>query len=138
MRAKGFTLIELMIVVAIVGIIAGIAYPSFADSMMKSRRTDAKTAMYEIAIQQKKLRGNCATYGSSFGSVNNCTAKTVRGSATTDNGYYQLSLGSVTGNAYVITATAQGVQTKDTGCTSMTLTFSASNPKGLKAPSACW
>ena len=137
-KSKGFTLIELMMVVAIIGIIAAIAYPSFSDSMMKARRSDARSALLEIAIQQAKLRGNCTTYGSSLGSANSCSNKTVKGSATSNEGYYKIAVSGATGNAYTLTATAQGVQAKDTGCTSLTVTFNASNPKGLKAPAACW
>ena len=45
---------------------------------------------------------------------------------------------SATGNAYQIVATATGDQASDTGCTTLTITFSATNPKGLKAPTDCW
>ncbi|WP_415918828.1 type IV pilin protein [Thalassotalea crassostreae] len=138
MKPKGFTLIELMMVVAIIGIIAAIAYPSFSDSMMKARRSDARSALLEIAIQQAKLRGSCATYGSSLADDNDCDRKEVKGSDKSHEGYYSIAVSNATGNAYTLTATAQGVQAKDTGCTSLTVTFNASNPKGLKAPAACW
>ena len=49
LNTKGFTLIELMIAVAIVGILAGIAYPSYQDSVRKSRRADAKGALLGFA-----------------------------------------------------------------------------------------
>ncbi|WNC73352.1 type IV pilin protein [Thalassotalea psychrophila] len=137
-KNNGFTLIELMIVVAIIGIIAGIAYPSFSDSMMKARRSDAKSAMLGLVLSQSKLRGSCATFGGTIGAANNCGSSTVKGIATSENGYYTLAISGAGGNAYTITATAQGVQAKDTGCTSLTLAVSASNPKGLKGPSSCW
>lgn len=47
--AKGFTLIELMIVVAIVGILAAIAYPSYAEQMRRAKRSDAQTAILEVS-----------------------------------------------------------------------------------------
>lgn len=52
---SGFTLIELMIVVAVIGILAGIAYPSYQDSLVKSRRADAKSALLELSIFMERL-----------------------------------------------------------------------------------
>ncbi|QDL37179.1 type IV pilin protein [Rhodoferax sediminis] len=50
----GFTLIELMIVVAIVAVLAGIAYPSYKDSVLKGRRAEARTALSELMQQQER------------------------------------------------------------------------------------
>ena len=135
---NGFTLIELMVVVAIIGIIAGIAYPSFSDSMMKARRSDAKAAMLGLVLSQSKLRGSCVTFGNTIGAANNCSSSTVKGSAISENGYYKLAISGANGNAYKITATAQGIQAKDTGCESLTLAVTPSNPEGVKGPTACW
>ena len=137
-RYKGFTLIELMIVVAIIGIIAGIAYPSFGESVKKARRSDARGGLVELALSQSKLRGSCTTYGSTIGAANSCANSTVKGSSTSENGYYSFAISGATGNAFVLTASAKGAQLKDTDCLSMTVTVNASNPKGLKAPEACW
>ena len=53
--APGFTLIELMITVAVVGILAAIAYPSYQDSIRKSRRADAKSALLDAAHRQERF-----------------------------------------------------------------------------------
>ena len=61
-HASGFTLIEVMIVVAIVAIIATIALPSYQDSVRKSRRADAVLALQQIQIEQEKFRAECPSY----------------------------------------------------------------------------
>lgn len=63
---NGFTLIELMIVVAIVGVLAGIAYPSYQDSVIKSRRADAKAALLELSVFMERYytANGCYTSGS--------------------------------------------------------------------------
>ncbi|WP_394176741.1 type IV pilin protein [Thalassotalea litorea] len=140
--SKGFTLIELMVVVAIIGILSAIAYPAYQDSVRKARRTDAHTGMMSMMLAQQKLRGNCPFFGQALGSANSCgasgSATTVKGSSASQEGYYSFALSNASGNSYTITATALGAQAQDTGCTSITLTVNASNPKGLKAPTGCW
>jgi len=59
---KGFTLIELIIVVSVIGIIAMIGYPSYLDHIRKSRRSDAESALFEIAQRQERFYAQNATY----------------------------------------------------------------------------
>lgn len=59
---RGFTLIELMIVVAIVGILASIAYPAYQDSVLKGRRAEARTALLELMQQQERYMTQRGTY----------------------------------------------------------------------------
>ena len=58
----GFTLIELMIVVAIIGILASIAYPSYRNSVLKGRRAEARTAIAELMQQQERYMTQNNTY----------------------------------------------------------------------------
>lgn len=57
----GFSLIELMIVVAVIGILAAVAYPSYTDSVLKGRRAQARTALVELLQQQERYmtQRNC-------------------------------------------------------------------------------
>ena len=143
-RNRGFTLIEIMITIAIVGILFTVAVPSYKQSQRKTRRTDGIAAALQIQVAQEKFRGSCAFYAQSLGSTNSCgttaALSTVKASSTTDGGYYTMSIlaNSASGNAYTIVATAAGDQASDTGCTTLSLAFSSTNPKGAKSPAACW
>lgn len=143
-RSAGFTMIEMLITIAIIGILAAVAYPSYNQSTRKARRSDAAATALTIQVAQEKFRGSCPFYAQSLGSTNTCGStaalSTVKAPSTSSEGYYSMSItaSSATGNAYEIKATATGSQAADTGCTTLTLTFNSTNPTGLKAPTACW
>ena len=120
---RGFTLIELMIVVAVIGILATIAYPSYQDYIRKARRIDAQGVMLDIQLQQEKYRVNHVSYGS----------LTDLGSFPSD--YYTFAISGNTASAYTITATAKAgtSQASDTDCTPLKL---YQNSK--KEPDTCW
>ncbi len=112
-RTKGFTLIELMVVVAIIGIISAIAFPSYESYMKKSRRADAKVALTTIADRQERSYLQNNTYSTTLAAINM--------NATSDEGYYKLAIVSATATAFQATATAQGAQLSDTKCKSFSI-----------------
>lgn len=128
--SKGFTLVEIMIVVVIVGILAAVAFPSYQNSIRKSRRSDATMALSKVQQLQEKYRANNTTYGA--------TVADIGASATTDNGYYSISISNADGSNYTLTATAVAgtSQAQDTGCTSLTVTQVGATV--TNAPSSCW
>lgn len=143
-KAMGFTLIELLIAVAILGLLAMVAYPSYQNSLTKTRRADAMTAALSLQVAQERFRANCPFYAQAIGASNTCGgtagASTVEGSATSPDGYYAMSIqaGTASGNSYTIVADPQGLQAGDSDCDPMTITYNAANPNGLKAPADCW
>ncbi|KPF44649.1 hypothetical protein D621_18730 [beta proteobacterium AAP51] len=115
-RARGFTLIELMVAVAIVAIIAAIALPAYQSSVIKSRRADAMAAISSVQQAQERWRGNNAAYSTDMGAT---------GLNITSPPLYTLSLAAPNATAnsiargYIVTAVAQGRQASDAQCARM-------------------
>lgn len=126
---NGFTLIELMTVVIIVGILAAIAYPAYMNHLYKARRSDAQTALLNLSVLMEHYFTENNTYSGAtltgFGFSSNLSPQ----------GYYQLTI-APTATSYTLTATpvAGGPQAGDTSCPTLTLT--SANVKGPS--STCW
>jgi type IV pilus assembly protein PilE len=121
-RHSGFTLIELMIAVAIVGIIAAIAYPSYTEFVLKSGRTVAKAELNDAA----QVLQRCFTVTNSYKPADGTCAGVDRIAASylTEDGFYTVALSAHTANSYTLTATpvAGSRQAKDTKCSAFSLT----------------
>jgi type IV pilus assembly protein PilE len=142
---RGFTLIEVMIALVVIGVLATVAYPSYMSQVRKSRRADAVVAIAQIQQAQERWRANCPCYAASLTATSTgcptvpCAATRGLGlGSATESGYYALALSDVSATTYTVTATAAGgrSQVGDTGCT--TLTVTVRNGSGVHAPSACW
>jgi len=126
---KGFTLIELMVVVAIVAIIAAIALPSYGEQAAKSRRSDAVRALGQLQLNLERWRAENPCYGQS--GVGGCPTFTASGTypavpGATDSPYYSIAIASATTTGYSITAAprAASAQANDR-CGTYTFTSAA-------------
>jgi type IV pilus assembly protein PilE len=118
-RSRGFTLIELMIVVAVIAVLAAIAYPNYLRYGSRARRGEAQEALLRLATAQERYY---ATYNSYAASV---TADLKWSSATLPSGNYVLSIAPIAGTTdtktgFIATATAQAAQLRDS-CGNLTL-----------------
>jgi type IV pilus assembly protein PilE len=123
-KIRGFTLIELMVVLAIVAILAAIAIPSFGNQVRKSRRADAMTTIQDAQLKLERWRVDHANYAGS-------------GITFPASSYYNFTITAAAGtpNNYVVQAAPQGDQQKDS-CG----TLEIANTAGVisKTPANCW
>ena len=93
--ANGFTLIELMVVVAILAIVVALGYPSYRDQVMKARRSEARGELLELADRLERYYADQGTY---CADAPDCTGATLGAAesdiypTTTEGGYYALSI----------------------------------------------
>ena len=127
--ARGFTLIEVVVAIAIVGIIAAVAIPSFADSMRKSRRSDAFAALSVVQQAQERWRANRATYAASVSNAADGDPPGLALPATTLRGYYSITLSGATATGYTALATAVAgtTQANDGNCVRLRVVMNAGN-----------
>jgi type IV pilus assembly protein PilE len=136
---QGFTLIELMIVVVVIAILSAIALPAYQDSVRKSRRTAAKTAVLDLASREEKFYTTNNAYSATAADLGYGALPLAVPDAATN--YYQLSVvvdNTTNPATFTATATAQGDQQND-GCGNF-----AVNALGVKSVSGalpvatCW
>lgn len=122
---RGFTMIELIIVLAIIGILTAIAYPYYGSFVEQSRRSDGQLAL----LQEIQNLERCKSANYSYAGCTVSNAKSLEGN-------YTITLTNLAATTYTLTATATGTQANDEDCKVMTV-----NQLGTRTPAAdkkCW
>lgn len=127
-NSYGFTLIELMITVAIIGILASIAYPSYTDFITRSNRSEGQRELLRYANLQEQVYVDSRSYAANMKGLGKSTV-TIK----TNSENYIISVSDQTATTFTLKAEAQNNQTSDTGCTTLTV-----DEIGTKTPTICW
>jgi type IV pilus assembly protein PilE len=137
-RTAGFTLIESLVSMAIIGTLMSIALPQFELQWQKTRRQDAQNSLLQLHLRQLQWRGLHAQYASTLSELN------WTGTHSTSK-HYILNLQSSDAQGYILHATPVGMQSRDTNCSSMSLRISenakvltTSNASLLSDAEGCW
>ncbi len=129
---KGFSLIEIMIVIAIIGILGAIAYPNYTAWVIQSRRSEGISMLLQIQQQQERYFTEQLTYASDLTLLG--FTVDANGKVTTEGGHYLISAGLCTSltisRCVLMTAEPQGVQSGD-GNISL-------DSRGIRAPASHW
>lgn len=133
-KSFGFTLIELMIVVAVVAILAGLAFGAYNKQVRKSRRAEAKQVLSDLALRQEKWRSNNAAYFGTDSSV----AEIASFGTTGTSSYYTIAVTSTeSATAHTATATPTGDQVKDS-CGTLGISMAAGTLSKTPTTAGCW
>lgn len=121
----GFTLIELMVALALVALLASIALPSYTEMLQRTRRSEAREALSDFAARQESFFLNNKAYSTTISALGR--------NASTENGHYVISIPAAGTLTYTLRATAQAPQNADTDCATMNVTSA-----GHRSPDNCW
>ena len=134
-KGRGFTLIELMIVVAIIAILAAIAMPSYSRYVMRSRRASGHDVLMLVSTAQERFYTNHNAYATDLDTQLGFNTASLTG----DGGYYIVSLsGAATANTFTLQAVPQGGQAND-ACKNLLLSNTGAKTfSGDETNGKCW
>ncbi len=124
---RGFTLIELMIAVAVVAILAVVALPSYAEYVKRGTRADAQSFLMEVSLRQQQRLVDRRAYAATLGDLGMSVPSSIAGKYSVS-----ISAPAVVPPTFTVTAAPQGAQTTE-GCGTLTV-----NSNGTRSPAKCW
>ena len=136
---QGFTLIEVMIVVAIIGILAAIAYPSYRGHVQDTRRAECQAAMLGLASAMERHFSRNNAYNNPMPTLGNGAGDIFPASCPTDGGpaSYNLNLAAATATTFQISAVPTGGQADDP-CGTLTLDQRLQKGQSSGTLARCW
>ena len=125
---SGFTLVEMVIVAAIIAILVMIAFPSYQGQIRKSRRASAESHLMDVASREQQYLFDRRAYAATLTALNITTPSDVAA-------YYTIAIVTRVGPppSFTVTATPTGTQTRDLGGAALTIDNS-----GAKTPAGAW
>ena len=115
--ARGFTLVETMVVVSIIGTLTSLVFPSLEGSLQRARRSDALASVMQVQLAQERFRADNPGYGS---------LSQIGQAAVSSLGHYTLRATANGTTGYEIVAVATGLQARDAACRHLRLVADAS------------
>jgi type IV pilus assembly protein PilE len=146
LRPQGMTLIEFVVVVAIVGMLASIAIPSYRDYVLRSNRTEGRAALLALATAQEKFYLQCNTYTTVLNpnAATDCATGNLRLPTTSERGYYNVTVTAADATGWIAESEPAGgsPQLEDIKCRWFGLTStglkSAKTSNYAANSSECW
>ena len=129
---RGFSLIELLIVMVIVSILAMIAVPSYQASVIKSRRADGRVVLNDIAQKLERCYTQFGAYDAAACAIDDAAV------IQSPEGFYAVTVAIADASTYTLTAAPQGPQTDDTGCGNLAFTNTGVRSADGDTPDRCW
>ncbi len=128
--ARGFTILELLVALVVVGVLTAVAYPSFTASIRKGRRAEAFGKLNAVQLAQERWRSNNALYSSQLASLPTAVPPGLGIPLTTGDGRYALALGGVpsaTGYEVIASAVSGTSQIDDGNCAQLGVRITNAN-----------
>ena len=147
-KQAGLTLVELMVVVAVMAVLAAIAYPLYEAQVQKSRRADARVALQTLAMTQEREYTLNGAYSNNLNVLFPTSTVAIAAgfsypfssntAATTARGYYTIGLSQTTNQDFGATASVAGAQTGDADCAQFTIDQLGTRTATDGGTTTCW